>query len=116
MFARVLSLRPLTRLTAREVRTRSVESGRILAVRPLTSNCVRRKPNSPPAGDQRAPDDARDLVVFLKTSRGNHTTTYISKLEPADMYIRVLKGNASEDVKVPFLDIYEVQVKHKDLA
>lgn len=62
------------------------------------------------------PEDAKDMVVIFKTSRGDHTTTYISKLEQNEMYVRVAKGNASEDVKIPYLEIYEVQVKHKDVA
>lgn len=62
------------------------------------------------------PDEAKDLVVVFKTSRGNLSTKYISKLEPTELYIHVEKGNASEDVKIPYLEIYEVQVKHKDVA
>ena len=62
------------------------------------------------------PEDAKDFVLIFKTSRGNHLTTYISKLDLADLYIRVAKGNASEEMKVPYLEIYEVQMKHKDIA
>jgi hypothetical protein len=62
------------------------------------------------------PDDAKDFVLLFKTSRGNHLTNFISKLDPADLHLRVAKGNASEEVKVPYLEIFEVQMKHKDLA
>ncbi len=61
-------------------------------------------------------EDAKDFVLVFKTSRGNHTTRHITKLEQNEVYIQVAKGNATEDVKVPFLEIYEVQLKHKDLA
>lgn len=62
------------------------------------------------------PEDAKEMVVVFKTSRGNHVTTYISKLDQTDLHVRISKGNASEDVKIPYLEIYEVQVKHKDVA
>jgi hypothetical protein len=62
------------------------------------------------------PDDAKDFVMLFKTSRGNHTTNYISKLDAAELHIKVAKGAGSENVKVPYLEIFEVQVRHKDLA
>lgn len=62
------------------------------------------------------PGEVQDFVLLFKTSRGNHLTNYISKLDQAELQIRVTKGNASEDVKVPYLEIYEIQMKHKDLA
>jgi len=61
-------------------------------------------------------EDAKDFVLVFKTSRGNHTTRHITKLEQNELYIQVAKGPATEDVKVPYLEIYEVQLKHKDLA
>jgi hypothetical protein len=61
-------------------------------------------------------EDAKDFVLVFKTSRGNHTTRHISKLEQNELYIQVAKGQATEDVKVPYLEIFEVQLKHKDLA
>lgn len=61
------------------------------------------------------PDDIADLVLLFKTSRGEHQSTYISKLEQTSMTIQVAKGNATEDVTVPYLEVYEVQIKHKDL-
>jgi hypothetical protein len=31
------------------------------------------------------------------------------------MNIQVAKGGATDDIKVPYLEVYEVQLKHKDL-
>ena len=62
------------------------------------------------------PEDARDFVLLFRTSRGNYTTNHISKLDQGELFISVAKGNASESVKIPYLEIYEVQVKHKDVA
>lgn len=61
-------------------------------------------------------DEMKDFMLLFKTSRGNYTTAHISKLEPSELYLQVVKGAATEDVKVPYLEIYEVQLKHKDLA
>lgn len=61
-------------------------------------------------------EDAKDFVLVFKTSRGNHTTRHITKLEQNELYIQVAKGQATEDVKVPYLEVIEVQLKHKDLA
>ena len=62
------------------------------------------------------PDEVQDMVLHFKTSRGNHVTTYISKLDASELHVRVAKGIASEEVKVPYLEIYEVQLKHKDVV
>lgn len=61
------------------------------------------------------PDDVADMVLQFKTSRGEHVSSYISKLEPASMNIQVAKGGVTDDIKVPYLEVYEVQLKHKDL-
>jgi len=61
------------------------------------------------------PDEIADLVLQFKTSRGEYVSTYISKLEQTSMNIKVAKGNATDDIKVPYLEVYEVQLKHKDL-
>lgn len=62
------------------------------------------------------PEDVRDMNLFFKTSRGNHLTTYIAKLDQTELQIRVKKGDASEIVTVPYLEIYEVRLKHKDVS
>ena len=38
----------------------------------------------------------------------------ISKIGAADLSLLVQKGNASEEVLLPFNEINEVQIKHKD--
>jgi hypothetical protein len=61
------------------------------------------------------PEDIADLVLLFKTSRGEHQSTHITKLEQTAMTIQVAKGDAKSDITVPYLEVYEVQVKHKDL-
>ena len=38
----------------------------------------------------------------------------LSKIEPNELYLQVRKSGVSEDVMIPFSEIYEVTVKQKD--
>jgi hypothetical protein len=56
----------------------------------------------------------RDKVIFIKSARGEYTGHRFSKVEPNEVFLQVRKGTATEDVMIPFSEIFEVQVKHKD--
>ena len=56
----------------------------------------------------------KDLVLFIKSSRGEYTGNRISRITPNDLHLLVVKGAASQDVAIPFTEIGEVHVKHKD--
>lgn len=56
----------------------------------------------------------RDKVIFIKSARGEYTGHRFSKVEANEVYLQVRKGIATEDVMIPFSEIYEVQIKHKD--
>jgi hypothetical protein len=56
----------------------------------------------------------RDKLIVIKSARGEHVGHRFSKVEPNEVFLQVRKGNATEDVMIPFSDIFEVQVKHKD--
>jgi hypothetical protein len=56
----------------------------------------------------------KDLVLFIKSSRGEHTGTRIARVTPNDLQLHVVKAGASQDVTIPFTEISEVHVKHKD--
>lgn len=56
----------------------------------------------------------RDKVIHVKSARGEHVGQRFSKIEPNEVYLQVKKGNATEDVMLPFSEIYEVTIKHKD--
>jgi hypothetical protein len=61
------------------------------------------------------PGDAeRDKVIYIKSARGEYTGPRFTKIEPNEVYLQVRKGNATEDVLIPFSEIYEVVIKHKD--
>lgn len=61
------------------------------------------------------PSDAeKDMVVFIKSSRGEHFGNRISRITPNDLYLQVNKAGATADVIIPFNEISEVHVRHKD--
>jgi hypothetical protein len=56
----------------------------------------------------------KDLVLFIKSSRGEHTGTRITRITPDSLLLHVVKAGASHDVDIPFTEIAEVHVKHKE--
>jgi hypothetical protein len=59
-------------------------------------------------------DAERDMVLLVKTSRGDFTAQRISRIAANDMHIEVQKGAATEEVLIPFQEIQKVTLKHKD--
>jgi hypothetical protein len=55
----------------------------------------------------------RDKVIFIKSARGEYTGARLSKIEPNELYLQIKKGGVSEDVMIPFSEIFEVQVKQQ---
>ena len=51
-------------------------------------------------------------------SRPAHGLAYrsqrISRIASNDLHLQVQKGNASEEIMIPFQEIQEIQLKHKD--
>ncbi len=60
------------------------------------------------------PEADKEMVLTIKASRGTHTVQRISRISPNELYIQVQKGHASEEIVIPFIEIQEVQLKHKD--
>jgi len=58
--------------------------------------------------------DDKDLVLVVKSVRGEFVATRISRIAANDMHLEVHKGGASQEVQMPFLEIQEIQLKHKD--
>jgi hypothetical protein len=54
------------------------------------------------------------MVLFIKTARGNFTATRISRIASNDMHIEERKGEATHEVAIPFGEIQEIHLKHKD--
>jgi len=56
----------------------------------------------------------KDMVLYIKSSRGEHTGSRIARVSPNDLTLHVTKANASQDITIPFTEISEVHIKHKD--
>lgn len=59
-------------------------------------------------------DAEKDLVLVVKCARGEFIVTRISRIASNDMHVDVHRGGASQEVQIPFLEIQEIQIKHKD--
>ena len=56
----------------------------------------------------------KDLVLVIKTARTQLTAQRISRIAANEAHFEVLQGGARQEVMVPFADIQEIQMKHKD--
>ena len=56
----------------------------------------------------------RDLVVHIKSARGEFTGRRITRVTPAELYLQVFHDNATADEMIPFVEVMEVQIRHKD--
>jgi hypothetical protein len=59
-------------------------------------------------------DNERDLVLVIKSARGEFIGQRISRIAANDLHLQVQKGHASEEVMIPFQEIQEIRLKHKD--
>jgi len=58
----------------------------------------------------------RDMVVCIKSGRGDFTGRRITRITPTELYLQVFHDNATADEMIPFIEVLEVQVRHKDTA
>ncbi len=56
----------------------------------------------------------RDMVLVFKSNRGEYTAQRISRIAANDLHVQVQRGQASEEVMLPFQEIQEIRLKHKD--
>jgi hypothetical protein len=59
-------------------------------------------------------DAERDMVLVIKSMRGEYIGQRISRIAANDLHLQVQRGAASEEVMIPFTEIQEIQLKHKD--
>ena len=59
-------------------------------------------------------DADKDMVLLIKAARGEYIGQRISRIAANDLHLQVQKGNASEEVMIPFTEIQQIQLKHKD--
>jgi hypothetical protein len=56
----------------------------------------------------------RDLVLVVKTARAALIVQRISRIATNEAHFEVLQGTSRQEIMVPFADIQEIQIKHKD--
>ena len=59
-------------------------------------------------------DAERDMVLMIKAARGQYVAERISRISANDMHLQVRKGPATEEVMVPFQEVQEIRLQHKD--
>jgi len=59
-------------------------------------------------------DADKDLVLLMKTARGQYVGQRIARIAASDLHLDVHEGSASREVLIPFSEIQEIQLKHKD--
>lgn len=57
---------------------------------------------------------SKDMVLVVKTPRAQHIVERISRIAANDVHFEVIVGAARQEVMVPFGEIQEIQLKHKD--
>jgi len=56
----------------------------------------------------------KNLVLLVKTPRGQYEVNRITRIAANDLHFEVQHGAARQEVMVPFGEIQEIQVKHKE--
>lgn len=59
-------------------------------------------------------DAEKDMLLVIKAARGEYVAERISRISANDMHVQVRKDHATEEVMVPFTEIKEIKLKHKD--
>jgi hypothetical protein len=56
----------------------------------------------------------KDLVFVVKTARDQTIVQRITRIASNDVHFEVLQGTARREIMMPFADIQEIQIRHKD--
>ena len=56
----------------------------------------------------------KDLVLVIKAGRTSLVAQRITRIASNEAHFEVVQGGARQEVMVPFADIQEIQLKHKD--
>ena len=59
-------------------------------------------------------DADKDMVLLIKAARGEYLGQRISRIAANDLHLQIEQGEASQEVMIPFQEIQEIQLKHKD--
>ena len=56
----------------------------------------------------------KDMVLTVKTVKGQYVVERISRIASNDMHLEVVSNGVHQEIMVPFAEILEIQLKHKD--
>lgn len=56
----------------------------------------------------------KDLLLLIKSARGEFTVNRITRIAANDLHVEVRKGTATSEIQIPFAEIQEIKLKHKD--
>jgi hypothetical protein len=56
----------------------------------------------------------KDMVVWIKAVRGEFSGRRVVQINADDLHLQTFKANATADEMLPFTEILEVQIRHKD--
>jgi hypothetical protein len=59
-------------------------------------------------------DADKDMLLVIKSARGEYAGQRISRIAANDLHLQVQRGHATEEVLIPFQEIQEIRLKHKD--
>jgi len=59
-------------------------------------------------------DHEKDMLIVIKSARGEFSAERVSRISANEIHVQVRKGQATEEVTIPFTEIQEVKLKHKD--
>lgn len=59
-------------------------------------------------------DADKDMVLQIKSVRGEFTVNRITRIASNDMHVEVRKGATTSEVSIAFAEIQEIRLKHKD--
>jgi len=57
----------------------------------------------------------KDMLIRIKAVRGDFVGRRITRITPAELYLQVFQDSATADEMIPFVEIQEVEIRHKDL-
>ena len=56
----------------------------------------------------------KDMVIGIKSLRGDFIGKRISRVTQAELFLQVFKENATHDEMIPFTEVQQVTIQHKD--
>jgi hypothetical protein len=58
----------------------------------------------------------KDMVVYIRSARGEFVGRRIVRISQTDLTLQVFHDDVTADEMIPFIEVLEVQIRHKDLA